>query len=228
MADTMTCPLCGQEHPASTTYCPHHWAEIPAATPEHAETEPAVQEQRTAACPLGDHEHPVTETYCDESFSTLPVNWATPATAPPPAQSMGGVTCADCGFDGTPGTECLQCGMELPQPSAAQTASLLLPSGDAVPIPRGRDVVIGRQSDIDGIRHGLEPFDAVSRRHCYVSISSAGDDLTVRDPGSANHTWVGDNPEHVEPDEIRSASLPVRLRLGQHVSVTISAGGAGA
>lgn len=195
MANTMTCPLCRREHPASTTYCPNYWAEIPAAPPEPPRTESAM---------------------------------ITP-TAPALASSAERVTCPECGFTGTPGAECPQCGFhELPRDSSMRTASFQLPSGQVVSIPRGRDVVIGRQSDIAGIRHGLEPFDAVSRRHCCVSISPAGDKVTVRDPGSANHTWVGDDPAHVEPDEIRVASLPVRLRLGQHVTVTISGGGPGA
>lgn len=105
---------------------------------------------------------------------------------------------------------------------------MLLPSGARVSVPAGREIIVGRQSDIPEIRQGLEPFDVVSRRHCFITIALEGDRVSVRDPGSVNHTWVGDDPAEVRPDETRIVPLPVRLRLGQHLSITVSAQGVGA
>ena len=190
----MTCPLCGGQHPEGTTWCPTLWAEIPPDEPPDEPIEPAVEPAVAQECPDDDAQ----------------------------------VTCPGCGDQGHPGQECRQCGQTIPggvvrtAPVAGQTATVLLPSGDRTPIPRGREVTIGRNSELPGIRQGLEPFDAVSRRHCYVTVDPTGASVTVRDPGSANHTWVGDDPTRLGDDEQRTVPLPVRLRLGQHLSITIS------
>jgi pSer/pThr/pTyr-binding forkhead associated (FHA) protein len=104
--------------------------------------------------------------------------------------------------------------------------SLLLPSGQRASIPRGQEITIGRQSEIPEVRAGLEPFDVVGRRHCYITVGLGRDKAIVRDPGSTNGTWVGDNPRQVSEQEQRSVELPTRIRLGQHLSITITTGGA--
>jgi len=190
MAAMMTCPLCGQQHPETSTYCTTLWTEIPAPA-EPVEAEPDTEE-------------------LDPSIDI--------------------VTCPECGDQGTAGTECRQCGKPLPvaRPLTARAGTMLLPSGARVSVPAGREIIVGRQSDIPEIRQGLEPFDVVSRRHCFITIALEGDRVSVRDPGSVNHTWVGDDPAEVRPDETRIVPLPVRLRLGQHLSITVSAQGVGA
>ena len=221
MAHTMTCPLCGQQHPASTTYCMTMLAEIPTVPTELPGQDGAPGLQGMARCPFDDHEHPVTETYCRWAFTPLPENWFVPAAPPPPGPSGPQVICSECGLAGQAGAECVQCGAPLGHPTGAAGTVAELPSGRTVAIPHGREVMIGRLSEIPEIRDGLEQFDAVSRRHCLVTISPAGDRVTVRDPDSANGTWVGDAPEEVAPDEARTSTLPVRLRLGQRVYVTL-------
>ena len=54
------------------------------------------------------------------------------------------------------------------------------------PITRGR-VVIGRKNNCD-LRI---PLSSVSRQHCDISIN--GDEITLRDMGSSNGTYVNDN-----------------------------------
>ena len=66
-------------------------------------------------------------------------------------------------------------------------------------------------------------YDAVSRRHCLITVTPDGARVRVRDPGSANGTWLGDDPAQIRPGETRTAALPVRLRLGLHLSTTIGA-----
>ena len=109
----------------------------------------------------------------------------------------------------------MQCGQTLPSPAAGASTALVLPSGDRVSIPRGRELVVGRLSDTPGIRRALHDYDAVSRRHCLITVTPDGARIRVRDPGSANGTWLGDDPAQIRPGETRTAALPVRLRLGR-------------
>jgi hypothetical protein len=136
------------------------------------------------------------------------------------------VTCPVCGDVGAAGQPCRQCGATLPTvnavaTSASGTATLRLPSGERVVVPRGREVLIGRMSDIPEIARALEPFDVVGRRHCFIAVSSAENVVSVRDPGSTNGTWVGDDPYPLRAGEPRLAPLPARIRLGQHLAIIV-------
>ncbi len=180
----------------------------------------------TVSCPLCGGQHPTR--YCDVLLTPFPDPEAPPSPPqePEPEPSGVAVTCPACGMAGWAGRECDQCGTPLASPSTGQaaTATLVLPAGGAVSVPRGREILIGRHSDVAGIRHGLEPYDVVSRRHCYVTVSTTRDEITVRDPGSANGTWTGDDPVEIRPDERRPVALPARIRLGQETYITITAG----
>lgn len=197
MADTMTCPLCDQQHPAATTYCTTLWTPIPSA---------------------------VGPSTSDSSADDVVTDDSPGLVTTPKSTSL--VTCATCGDQGHPGQRCRQCFDPLPaaQPAAIDSAVVVLPSGTRIRIPCGQEVLIGRHSDVPLIRQGLESFDAVGRRHCYVTVSGAGE-VSVRDPGSTNGTWVGDDSRQVLPDETRTVRLPARVRLGQHLSITFAAEG---
>lgn len=230
MAETMTCPLCGKEHPIGTTWCVEQWAEIP--------TSPAEPASAVARCPFGDHLHDPAATYCEELSAVLPDGWALPRhpaepAAIPQTEVEAEVSCPNCGDHGLAGSECRQCGGLIPNvapiPARAaaggRSAFVVLPSGRRVALPANRDIAIGRESELDEVRADLEPFDAVSRTHCVVRFDPVSNTLTVADPGSLNHTWVGSDPRALQPGERRSVSLPVRLRLGQHLAVSIAGDG---
>jgi pSer/pThr/pTyr-binding forkhead associated (FHA) protein len=97
-----------------------------------------------------------------------------------------------------------------------------LPSGARVRIPCGALIVLGREANVPEIREALEPFDTVSRRHCYFTVDASGTQIAVRDAGSVNGTWTADEPTEVPADEWRFAALPARIRLGRHLSVGVS------
>lgn len=196
MADTMTCPLCGRQHPAGTTWCPvlfqdisHLLGGVSVALPASQESELDVRE--------------------------------------PDAEP---VDCPNCGARGRAGEACIQCMEVIPRPTSgirqARQVYVVLPSMQGVAIPRGTEVAIGRRSSIAAISTGLEAFDGVSRRHCYVTIDTVRDTATIRDPGSLNHTWVGDDANQLGAEERRETALPVRIRLGQTAYLTITAEGA--
>lgn len=197
MADTITCPLCGREHPAGTTWCPVLFQDI-SRLPGGALVEP----------PSAPESEPVDRGPDTES-----------------------VHCPNCGARGHPGDSCIQCTeiIPLPAPGIHQSRQVyvVLPSMQGVAIPRGSEIAIGRQSHIAGISTGLEAFDGVSRRHCYVTIDAVRDTATIRDPGSLNHTWVGDDTNELGAEERREVALPVRIRLGQTAYLTITPEGAG-
>lgn len=191
MADTMTCPLCHQEHPAGTTWCPTLFQDISHLLQTAAPAEP----------PLPPAPSP-----------------------PPPSDETGQVECPECGALGRPGESCPQCTQIIPAPVPIhlEQVYLVLPSLRAVAIPRGQEIILGRQSDLADVRAGLEPFDGVSRQHCYLTIASDRDIATIRDPKSLNRTWVGDNEREIGENERREVALPVRIRLGQTAYLTIT------
>ena len=179
----------------------------------------------TVSCPLCGGEHPTR--YCEVLLTPFPdLGEPPPPPTDEPEAPREAVICSACGMQGQAGRECDQCGTLLSSHSAgrATTATVQLPTGSAVLVPRGREILIGRHSDLEGIRQGLEQFDVVSRRHCYITISAVSDEATVRDAGSANGTWVGDDPVEVRADDLRPVALPARIRLGQETFITIRAG----
>jgi diguanylate cyclase (GGDEF)-like protein len=75
--------------------------------------------------------------------------------------------------------------------------------GDVLPLPPGREIVIGRREDAD-----LRIVDeAVSRRHASVRVEGAG--AVLRDLDSANGTWV-------DGKRVAEARLPdgARFQIG--------------
>lgn len=229
MADQVTCPLCGL-HPVSDDYCPTLLTEIPpgllsADSGGSSPDEPSLGAASPGADspgepPRDDSARRADDTRIQEPPARGPAAPAGPAPARAPADRA---VCPVCGCPGSPGEECMQCGRALPPPAAAAGTALVLPSGDRVSIPRGRELVVGRLSDTPGIRRALHDYDAVSRRHCLITVEPDGARVRVRDPGSANGTWLGDDPAQIRPGETRTAALPVRLRLGLNLSITISA-----
>lgn len=229
MADQVTCPLCGL-HPVSDDYCPTLLTEIPpgllsADSGGSSPDEPSLGAASPGADspgepPRDDSARRADDTRIQEPPARGPAAPAGPAPARAPAERA---VCPVCGCPGSPGEECMQCGRALPPPAAGAGTALVLPSGDRVSIPRGRELVVGRLSDTPGIRRALHDYDAVSRRHCLITVEPDGARVRVRDPGSANGTWLGDDPAQIRPGETRTAALPVRLRLGLNLSITISA-----
>jgi ribosomal protein L32 len=201
MADTMTCPLCGQEHPVGTTYCPNAWADIPVPGPA-----PDCEAEEGGSCePEQESEGINTDGAVDRLL----------------------VVCPDCGDEGLPGSVCRQCGQTLPQAGSrcARTVCLRMPDGVSVPVPCGQEILIGRDSEIAAIKRFLEPYKVVSHRHCYLTILPDGQSVIIRDPISTNGTWVGDNPDRIRPDEQRQARLPAQIRLGLRLHVTVGSDG---
>lgn len=185
MADTMTCPLCGRDHPAGTTYCDETWAEIPVDPPPEGTTAPEPRSARPSA------------------------------TQPP-------LTCPSCGDTGPAGSECRQCGEPLPSaPTASGQPFLEMPSGQRITIPSGEDVVIGRESNVPELSAALAAFDQVSRRHCLVTVDAQFRTVSLRDLGSTNRTWADGASKPLSERDPHQASLPVRIRLGRELSITV-------
>lgn len=198
MADTMTCPACKQPHPVGTTWCPVMFCEIPQVRDEPDRLEPPAPDD--VAGPPQEHE-----------------------------ADLGRGECPTCGANGPIGQPCPQCLDVIPRPGARlrpRQVYIVLPSFRGVAVPRGREIVIGRQSDIPEIREELEAFDAVSRQHCFVTVDAARDIASVRDPNSTNGTWVGDDEVEIGAEELRASPLPTRIRLGQAAYLTITTEGA--
>ena len=186
-------------------------------------------------CPWGPHTHPVGTTWCMEMFAEIPapdalatrpiprpVDPPVVESLPPAPRSLPEpVSCPNCGDRGTPGEECRQCFTIIPGPGPGGPAVLVLPSGTVVRVPRDRQLTIGRESEVDAVSTALDPFDGVSRRHCLVTIDPVRDEITVRDPGSLNRTWLGDDPREIGPQEARVVALPALLRLGRNLTIRI-------
>ena len=215
MAEVMTCPLCGHEHPGGTTWCMELFAEIPVPKPDP---------------PVDASDKAIQDEHSDGDAQAIQATQSASRPTPnsPAGVAAGTAVCGSCGDTGVPGEECRQCGRIIRPPvstvgvgASARVSVLLLPSGLGVRLPRGREVVIGRQSELVEIRDALDSFDAVSRQHCYITVHPVRDEVLVRDPASLNRTWVGDDPREVGKSEDRVAQLPVRLRLGRHLSVVI-------
>lgn len=198
MEDAMTCPLCRGKHPLGTTWCSTMFAEI---------TQPV----------------PLSGTESLAPAELLPVEPAESAAADESPEAV----CGRCGDIGPVGEACRQCGSVIsgsrPVGAAGQTA-MVLPSGVRVPLPKGLEIAVGRGSELAELRSALAAFDAVSRQHFLLIVDPARARVAVRDPGSTNGTWVGDDPRRVQPGEVRYADLPVRIRLGQETIILIEGG----
>jgi hypothetical protein len=173
-------------------------------------------------CPYCGEEYPAGTDYCSKCFTYISLSPSEPEGQEEDGARLS-VTCPQCGDIGHPGEECRQCGATFPllQSVAQRTVSLCLPSGTRLRIPCDQEILIGRQSNVLEIKQALESFDVVSRKHCSILVTGDGSQMTVRDHGSSNHTWVGDDPVELGPNEQRRVSLPVRIRLGQRLFISI-------
>lgn len=173
-------------------------------------------------CPFCCERHPVATAYCPVMLTPLPRDAPDDSDrvpVPDPPVVLSG-TCSNCGDAGSTGRACRQCGSPLTErPVGHRRASLYLPSGGRVALPTAKPVMLGRRSEIPEIRAALDPFDAVSRRHCSITVDGDRGVVTVRDEGSTNHTWVGDDELH--EGDLLTVPLPVSIRFGRHLSVTV-------
>lgn len=191
--DTMTCPACHGMHPAGSAYCTELWIPIDSMQDITNQDDDAGRGQQIT------HE-PSSEPTADDDAPACPVCQDTLRV-----QNR----CRQCGYDfgGT----------------TSPPVTIVLPSGESIPVPSASEVVIGRLSEDPTIRDALEPFEAVSRRHCTLRVDPDGAHVTVKDLRSSNGTWVGDDPEQLAIGESRRVPLPARIRLGRHLSLTIRA-----
>lgn len=185
-------------------------------------------------CPACMQQHPVGTTWCPIMYTDITSIREAPELSPdmsssersePASQSVdSNATCPNCGASGRGGSPCIQCFELIPSmaPATAGAVFAVLPSYRAVPFPRGREIVVGRQSSIPEISTELEKFDGVSRQHCIVMIDADRDTVIIRDPGSLNRTWVDDDDREIGDGEHRRSDLPVRIRLGQTAYLTIT------
>ncbi|WP_432762688.1 FHA domain-containing protein [Adlercreutzia aquisgranensis] len=103
----------------------------------------------------------------------------------------------------------------------ARPVFLRFPSGRSVELGLGVEERIGRGCSNRSIAEELGCFSTVSRRHCSLFVGSDGRTVTVRDEGSMNGTRVGEDSAPLREGELRTAVLPVRIRLGQSVELYI-------
>jgi predicted RNA-binding Zn-ribbon protein involved in translation (DUF1610 family) len=143
-----------------------------------------------------------------------------PSPPPEPLESDDLQKCLSCGAKGHPGEECPQCSEIIPIKSNGTKQFIVaqMPLGELITIPCEQEVIIGRNSgnpEIDKALSSPDFNDEVSRKHCYVKINAEGTLITVRDPGSTNHTWVGDDPNFLRVGDLVCVSLPISVRLGK-------------
>ena len=208
MAELMTCAVCFGQHPAGVNWCPVMQAPIVDSTDASDST--AISEANNTA--------QVAAPICSGTSDELE------ATRPSTASA-----CVQCGgmrssTDTSP--TCFQCGApwaSAPDHRGAVNAWIVLPSGAQVSVERGVDIVIGRESPTRVIREALLPFDDVSRAHCRVAFSEQGGGATVFDLDSSNGTFIGVSATRLAPHHPHEVTLPTAIRLGNHVTVTLSA-----
>ena len=239
MADSMICPLCGMEHPLGTTWCPERLAWIPvSSTDENQQTDslssPVIENKSIASNTTAEISQCPNCGYPGQAGEVcIGCNEIVPNAIYTQADTRQNQTNGDTNYLSVPlqaRAEAILQGVGAEQDHTAhievaqiKKVSLHLPNGQQVGLPRGREIVIGRQSEISEISESLAPLDShVSRRHCYVTIDPVQSQVTIRDPGSTNHTWVGDDPQELASTEQRTVNLPIRIRLGQYIGVYIA------
>jgi hypothetical protein len=91
------------------------------------------------------------------------------------------------------------------------------PDGDPISLPEGRQIILGRKSNIAGVAAAMASFGNVGRFHARVFLH--GGRITIEDLDSVNGTFVGEVglPTRVPHDFL----LPVDIRLAIDRSLRI-------
>ena len=185
--------------------------------------------EKMMQCPSCGGEHPVGTTYCSVFHEDLTnIEEAINRESEGSPCEFGssdeeveyGDLCPSCGYhEWRPEELCPAC-----MSPAVMRIYLQFSSGRKVYIPRNQFITIGRESEVSAIRDELRYFDTISRQHCQISLSLDQNEMTIRDLGSTNHTWLGDGERELLYDEEKTASLPVDIHLGRHPRFTITVG----
>ncbi len=124
----------------------------------------------------------------------------------------------DCGQPLLPGDEtCAFCGRPARATPIPSDPVALAADGTEVRLPEGREVVLGRSPDHSPWSRLFTGHAGVSRRH--TSLTVVGDQLHVRDLGSANGTWV--NGVLIDGAARVGLDHDVLVGLGLHYHLTI-------
>lgn len=178
-------------------------------------------------CPLCGQQHKKGTEYCPVFLTTIPVldNREdllscndVEACEEGSARHLKFSQCPNCGYEGTAGEECNQCGQIIP---AIHSIVIEMPDGQEISLSAPGEVVLGRESLWPEIAQALGPYDGVSRKHCRAIVDTSGKCVTVIDLGSTNGTWVGSDGERLTPNELLTHRLPVELHLGNRVTVRL-------
>ena len=183
-------------------------------------------------CPLCGGTHPEGTTFCNVMWGEIPQEPRDDVLAEDTVdQQQSGEPerdetgrCPACGAAGTPGDECWQCGGTI-EPAGREgrcgKAVLRLDDGPSAAIEPDKTIVVGREGDLREISDMLASYDVVSRKHCTIRLSRDATMATIADCGSTNGTFVGPDAERLGRDVACTAKLPVRIRLGSCVGITL-------
>ena len=183
-------------------------------------------------CPLCGGMHPEGTTFCDIMWGEIPQESRDDLAAEEADLRLQSDTseheevgrCPSCGAFGTPGEECWQCGSVI-EPADGEgrrrRVVLRLDDGPIAALEPDKTIVIGRESEAREISDMLASYDVVSRRHCAIRVSQDATMVTITDCGSTNGTFVGPDAERLNRDVACTAKLPVRIRLGSCVGITL-------
>lgn len=128
--------------------------------------------------------------------------------------------CADCT------TICQLDGMSiLTGAEVRQEPAVLELSLDGVDEPivvgPGSEVILGRDPDLSPHAASLARFDNVSRRHAVLGMDEDGA-AWIRDEGSRNGTWLGDNELAPRVKSTLDDGARIRLAADHHGTVRIT------
>jgi pSer/pThr/pTyr-binding forkhead associated (FHA) protein len=138
-------------------------------------------------------------------------------------------SCVVCGAYSQPCHPCPNCGEPTPgvslpatgtsRASSKQIAKLHLPNGDSLVLPPGVEISIGKESLVPQVAAALRQFESVSRRHCLITVDPARRRVVIRDPGSTNRTYIGDDTANPVGSTGQVVQLPAKIRLGKFTAV---------
>lgn len=187
-------------------------------------------------CPLCGGAHPEGTTFCDvmwgeipqESEDEAPIEGVDANTQDDGQQIAEAGRCPSCGAVGHPGDECWQCGSTIERSACEEqrrSVVLRVEGGRPFALEPGKTIVIGREGDTREISEKLTDYDVVSRRHCSIRLSQDSTMVTITDCGSTNGTFIGPDAERLDRDMTCTARLPVQIRLGSCVGITLEVEG---